>query len=190
MTLIHDKNQMRQAALIARKQGGDANALTAHLRSILADHRGVVVSGYWPIRGEADPRPALSEHDGDICLPVVTDKDMPLIFRLWDGTEATLETGAFNTSHPHPQQPEIEPQVLIVPLAGFDRAGNRLGYGGGYYDRTLERLRAKGPVLAIGLAWAVQELPVIPVEATDQPLDAIVTDQEIMLLGKKFRRDA
>lgn len=181
MNQTDDKNRMRQAALDARKQGGDAAALTANLRQVLADHSAAIVSAYWPIRGEADPLQALVGHGGDVCLPVVTGKDVPLVFRLWDGTEATLEAGSFNTSHPHPRQPETEPQVLIVPLAGFDRAGNRLGYGGGYYDRTLQKLRAKGPVLAVGLAWAVQELPVIPVEPTDQPLDLIVTDREIIV---------
>ena len=76
---------------------------------------------------------------------------------------------------------ELRPEVLIVPLAGFDRAGNRLGYGGGFYDRTLAQLRASGPTLAIGFAYGVQEIRAIPVEVTDAPLDLIVTDHDVIL---------
>jgi 5-formyltetrahydrofolate cyclo-ligase len=77
----------------------------------------------------------------------------------------------------------LEPQVLIVPLLAFDRRGFRLGYGGGFYDRTLERLRQRHPVLAVGFAFAAQEVPEVPTENTDQPLDAIVTDQGVILPG-------
>ena len=74
------------------------------------------------------------------------------------------------------------PQVLIVPLVGFDRHGSRLGYGGGFYDRTLSDLRRAGQVTAIGLAWGAQELPLIPVEPTDEPLDVIVTDRGVIAI--------
>lgn len=171
--LIQAKAALRAQALAARGQGGDGAALTAALGAALAPHRGAVLAGYWPIRDEADPRPAMAAHDGPVVLPVVTGPAVPLLFRLYDGT---LEQGRFGTAHPPARCPEATPAVLIVPLAGFDRAGNRLGYGGGYYDRTLEKLRAAGPVTAIGLAFAVQELPAIPTEPTDQPLDLIVTD--------------
>lgn len=176
------KNELRKQALAARMQGGDDAALTRHLSRVLAGHRGAVLSGYWPMRGEADPRPAMDLHDGPVCLPVVVAKAQPLVFRRYDGL---LEQGSFGTSHPPATAPVLIPQVLIVPLAGFDRAGNRLGYGGGFYDRTLQALRATGPVTAIGFAYAVQEIREIPAEGTDEPLDFIVTDREILRFGSE-----
>ncbi|WP_287882570.1 5-formyltetrahydrofolate cyclo-ligase [Paracoccus sp. (in: a-proteobacteria)] len=171
------KGGLRQAALSARAQGGDDAALTRHLIAALAPHHGKVLAGYWPMRDEADPRPAMAAHDGPVCLPVVTGPARPLEFRLHDGR---LEPGRFGTSHPLADSPVLRPEVLIVPLAGFDLAGHRLGYGGGFYDRTLGALRSMGPVTAIGLAYAVQEIRTIPAEETDQPLDLIVTDKGVI----------
>lgn len=172
------KAALRAQALAARGQGGDQAALDARLRAALAPFSGQVLAGYWPMRDEPDPRPAMALHDGPLCLPVVPGKAVPLVFRRWEG--GVLEPGPFGTSHPSADADEIVPQVLIVPLAGFDRAGNRIGYGGGYYDRTLERLRAAGPVLALGLGFAAQEIGPIPAEPFDQVLDLIVTDREII----------
>lgn len=179
-----EKSRLRRQALSARARGGDTAALTRNLQEALVPWAGEILAGYWPIRGEADPRPAMARHDGPLCLPVVVRPAAPLLFRLWDGTDVTLEQGAFNTSHPRDSQPAATPRVVIIPLAGFDRAGNRLGYGGGFYDRTLEMLRREGPVAAIACAYAVQELPLIPAEPTDQPVDLIVTDQEIIIPGQ------
>lgn len=176
------KAALRAMALAARGQGGDQDALTRHLIAALAPHGGKVLSGYWPMRGEADPRPAMALHDGPVCLPVVPGRAVPLLFRRWDGEP--LVPGPFGTSHPPDSQPLLRPQVLIVPLAGFDRRGNRIGYGGGYYDRTLQLLRETAPVTAIGLAFAVQELPAIPAEPFDQPLDLIVTDSGPLTLHR------
>lgn len=170
---------LRRQALAARMAGGDGQALTAHLTAALAPHAGRVLAGYWPMRGEADPRPAMAAHGGPLCLPVVPGKAQPLIFRRWMGE--ALVPGPFGTSHPPDSQPQVIPSVLIVPLAGFDRRGNRLGYGGGFYDRTLQLLRESAPVVAIGLAFAVQELPAIPAEPFDQPLDMIVTDRGVLI---------
>lgn len=175
------KNDLRARALAARSAGGDQAALTAHLTTALAPHRGKTLSGYWPMRGEPDPLPAMAAHDGPLCLPVVPGKAVPLVFRRWQGEP--LVPGPFGTSHPAVSQPQVSPQVLIVPLAGFDRTGHRIGYGGGYYDRTLQMLRENGPVTAIGLAFAVQELPPIPAGPFDQPLDLIVTDRELIHPG-------
>ena len=169
-----DKAALRARALAARAAGGDAQALTGHLIAALAPHAGAVLAGYWPMRDEADPRAAMAAHDGPVVLPVVMGKARPLVFRRWQGD--ALVPGAFGTAHPPESAPVLAPQVLIVPLAGFDMRGNRLGYGGGFYDRTLELLRKSGPVTAIGLAFACQQLDLIPAEPTDQPLDLIVTD--------------
>lgn len=168
------KATLRAQALTARAAGGDRDALDRHLIAALAPHAGAVLAGYWPMRDEADPRAAMAAHDGPVALPVVTGPARPLTFRLWQG--GALERGPFGTSHPPESAPEVRPDVLIVPLAGFDDRGNRLGYGGGFYDRTLELLRKSGPVLAVGLAFEVQRLPAIPTEPTDQPLDLIVTE--------------
>ncbi len=177
---MSDKAVLRRMALKARGQGGDQAALDRHLITALAPHGGAVLAGYWPMRDEVDPRAAMAAHDGPLCLPVVTGKDRPLVFRAWQGQP--LQVGPFGTSHPAPDAPELTPQVLIVPLAGFDRQGNRLGYGGGFYDRTLQALRESGPVTAIGIAFACQELPAIPAEDYDQPLDLIVTDRETLTI--------
>lgn len=173
------KRDLRRQALAARGQGGDGAAATARLIAALRPFAGQVLAGYWPMRDEIDPRPAMAAHDGPVCLPVTLGRDQPLLFRRWQGE--ALESGPLGTSHPGPAAPELQPRVLIVPLAGFDRALHRLGYGAGHYDRTLQGLRAQGPVTAIGFAYGVQETAAIPAEPTDQALDMIVTDRETIL---------
>ncbi|MDT1063780.1 5-formyltetrahydrofolate cyclo-ligase [Paracoccus sp. CPCC 101403] len=178
------KAALRRQALVARAEGGDPAALTRNLSDALLPFRGRVLAGYWPMRTEADPRPAMAAHDGPVCLPVVLGPDLPLLFRLYDGR---LEGGGFGTSHPPEDCPEVLPDVLIVPLAGFDGNGHRLGYGGGFYDRTLHMLRATRKVAAIGFAFAVQQVDPIPAESTDEPLDLIVTDREILTFPQPAR---
>ena len=176
------KAALRTQALQARAQAGargDAQqVLTRHLKQVLAPFAGQVLAGFWPMRDEPDPRPAMRAHQGPVCLPVVPGRAVPLIFRRWDG--GPLEPGPFGTSHPPASAGLLVPQVLIVPLAAFDRTGNRIGYGGGYYDRTLQQLRQAGPVMTVGFAFSVQEVQVIPAESFDQPLNLIVTDREII----------
>ncbi len=141
-----------------------------------------VVSGYWPLRDELDPRPlmlALAARGHRLALPVVTGKARPLRFRAWAPGQA-LVAAAFGTQIPPEGAEEITPQVLLVPLLAFDRRGCRLGYGGGFYDRTLAGLRAAGGVLAVGLAYADQACAALPVEPTDQPLDVLVTERELL----------
>ncbi|HMM10034.1 MAG TPA: 5-formyltetrahydrofolate cyclo-ligase [Paracoccus solventivorans] len=172
------KAGLRRAALAARAAGGDQAALDRNLRAALAPHAGQVLSGYWPMKGEPDPRPAMGVHDGPLCLPVVPGRGVPLIFRRWQGEDLT--PGPLGTSQPPDSLPEILPEVLIVPMLAFDSGLHRLGYGGGYYDRTLEMLRAIGPVTAIGLAWQVQRVDSLPAGPFDQKLDLLVTDTEIL----------
>lgn len=109
-----------------------------------------------------------------IGLPVVIRKGLPLIFRRWRPGDA-MGTGPFGIQQPLPEAREIEPEVLFVPMAAFDAAGYRLGYGGGFYDRTLERLRSRGSILAIGLAFDEQEVAAVPREPHDQRLDLMLT---------------
>lgn len=172
------KDEARKAAFARRRLADPAVAEQAcrHLVEAVRAAPGKIVSGFWPIRTEIDTRPALAAIAAthDICLPVVAGAGLPLTFRRWR-PGAAMETGAFGASIPADRE-ELTPETLIVPLAAFDREGYRLGYGGGFYDRTLERLRRAGPVTAIGFAYALQEVDAVPHDATDQPLDAIVTE--------------
>jgi 5-formyltetrahydrofolate cyclo-ligase len=141
---------------------------------------GCVVSAYWPIGSEIDPRPLMThlhEQGHPIALPLTPARGNPLMFRAWR-PEDTLVTAEFGTRVPLASQPELTPRVLIVPLLAFDRAGYRLGYGGGFYDRTLARLRDSGDVLAVGVAYAAQEVAEVPRDGSDQPVDWIVTEAE------------
>jgi 5-formyltetrahydrofolate cyclo-ligase len=149
------------------------------LRAIAVPGR-IPVSAYWPLADEFDPRPLFLELHGrghPIGLPVVVGRGVPLAFRRWEpGME--LVRGSFRVLTPAADAPEIIPKLLLVPLLAFDRAGYRLGYGGGFYDRTIATLRAAGPAIAVGVAFAAQEVPAVPRDDTDQPLDWIVTERE------------
>ncbi len=166
----------RRAAFAAAGPEGVA-AANAHLIAAIGDPPPAVFSAYRPIGDEMDPGAAYAAlHDRGAagCLPVVAGKGLPLSFRLWAPGEP-LEVGTFRVEIPRVHAPAT-PELLIVPLLAFDRAGYRLGYGGGFYDRTLAALRARGPVRAIGFAYAAQEAPEVPREPTDAPLDLIVTE--------------
>ncbi len=135
-----------------------------------------LVAGYWPIRSEVDPRPvmtALAQRGTRIALPHVTPGG--LVFREWI-PGAPLVRGGFGLSEPDPSLPEVSPDALLVPLAAFDRAGRRLGYGRGYYDGAIARLSEGGDLLTIGICYAAQEVPEVPVEPHDKSLSAIVTE--------------
>lgn len=134
-----------------------------------------------PIGSEIDCLPLLHRLNAagvPLCLPVVSGSDAPLRFRFW-APDDPLVAGTFGTSEPAAAAQEVSPQVLLVPMLAFDRNGNRLGYGGGYYDRTLKALRAAsdgGGIVAIGVAFAGQLRDKVPVSETDQPLDWILTE--------------
>ncbi len=173
------KADARKAAFAARKLAHGAGldgAVTAALLREIGPVEGQVIAGYMPIRTEADPLQAMHvlSARNRICVPVIEEPGRPLRFREWY-LGAEMIKGPFGARVPAAGA-WLEPGILIVPLVAFDRRLNRLGYGGGFYDRTLERLRAARPVRAIGLAYAAQELPDLPLEPTDQPLDAIVTE--------------
>ena len=138
-----------------------------------------VVSGYWPIREEINPIPLLTRlrrTDRACALPVVQGRDRPLVFREWTPDDA-LVPGVFGTSEPPPSARELAPHILIVPLLAFDGRGYRLGYGGGYYDRTLHLLRqASKHCVAVGYAYSGQEVEALPVTDADERLDWVVTE--------------
>jgi 5-formyltetrahydrofolate cyclo-ligase len=120
-----------------------------------------------------------------VGLPVIVGKGRPLMFRRWQ-PDAQLVPGEFRVMTPPPSAPEVIPKLLLVPLLAFDRAGYRLGYGGGFYDRTIAALRAAGDAVAVGVALAAQEVASVPRDDTDQPLDWIVTDLEAIDVRHQF----
>ncbi len=184
MKLFDRKTSARAAASAAREaahRAGFGVAARDHLRAVLAPHAGKVLAGYMPMRSEIDPLPVMTAHQGPVCVPVIVARDTALRFREWR-VDAPMVRGTFGALVPEDGD-WLVPQVLIVPLLAFDARGFRLGYGGGFYDRTLEVLRAQGPVLAVGFAYAAQELPEVPIEAVDQPLDIIVTEEGV----RRFR---
>ncbi len=168
---------VRRAAAFAAGQGQAAEILADYL----AGQGGKVLSGYMPMRTEIDPLPAMAAHQGPVGVPVIVAKGTALRFREWSPGARMVE-GAFKALIPE-EGAWVEPEVLIVPMLAFDARGFRLGYGGGFYDRTLEGLRAKGKVLAIGFAFAAQEVAEVPIDATDQRLDAVVTEQGVTIFA-------
>ena len=175
-----DKSAARAAAFARRKLAHEAGGTAGYLSEVLAGYRGVPVSGYMPMRTEIDPLPALEEAaaHGPVGMPVIMGKGLPLQFRLWE-PGCDMVPGEFGAQIPAAGDWMV-PEIVIVPLVAFDRRGGRLGYGGGFYDRTLQLLRSAGPTMAIGFAYAAQEDDLLPLEPTDQPLDLIVTERGII----------
>jgi len=181
------KPALRREALRIRReqtqrQGAAAAQAIAAGSARLEVVAGTVVGGYWPLPGEIDARPllaALAGRGAVLALPEVTAADAPLRFRAW-GPGDPLEPGPHHTFHPPATAPERRPSLLLVPMLAFDAKGFRLGFGGGYYDRTLAALRQTGGVTAVGLAYAAQRLPALPVEPWDQALDAILTEEGLV----------
>ena len=180
-----DKQVLRTAALarrdalndLAREAAAQRLAAYADLFGIV---RGAVIAGYMPMRGEADPLPLmrrLADRGALLALPVVITRDAPLCFRMWQPNDPLIQ-GLFGTRHPVEAAPLLVPDIVLAPLAAFDRRGHRIGYGGGYYDRTLVTLRAAGQIVAAGVAFAVQEVETVPASSHDALLDVILTDLE------------
>jgi 5-formyltetrahydrofolate cyclo-ligase len=166
----------RRAAFHPSLRSEAAAAATRHFFDGVEIGKGEVVAGYWPIRDEMDVKSVIAklmDSGQPVCLPVVLGDEQPLELRLWQDGSPLYEAG-FGTLAPPEEAPRAMPDVILMPLLGFDRRGTRLGYGGGYYDRTLAAL-PKRPRL-IGFAFALQEVDHIPREAHDVPLDVIVTE--------------
>jgi 5-formyltetrahydrofolate cyclo-ligase len=169
-------------ALAHAASPGAARLAAGHVLEAIASLRGtVVVAGYLPVRREIDPLPAMRALLGlgfRVATPVIEARDAPLGFREWT-PGAAIEAGAFGVPVPVAGD-TLEPDVLLVPMLAFDRRGHRLGYGGGFYDRTIADLRARRGVVAVGFAYAAQEMPEVPDSAHDMQLDAIVTERGLM----------
>ena len=186
------KRRLRSEAA-ARRACPDEKAAAACARGV-ADRlmrfgfpEGTAVSAYWPVKTELDIRPAMNalfSRGCRICLPVVVGRDKPLVFRRWT-PETALTAGPYGTEQPDETAETVEPSVLLVPLLAFDRKGGRLGYGGGYYDRTVRELRRKNKdILVVGTAFSVQEIDSVPMEDADERLDAVVTEHETIEVSR------
>ncbi|NVO16018.1 MAG: 5-formyltetrahydrofolate cyclo-ligase [Rhodoplanes sp.] len=182
-----EKAALRRAALVRRgalrpeNRAAAAAAIAARPLPVRVA-AGMVVSGYIPIRSELDPGPLMRrfvEQGAGLALPVVVGRGRPLVFRAF-APGVPLVTAAFGLLEPAPEAPEVVPDVLLVPLACFDRSGHRIGYGAGHYDMTLRALRAERTIVAIGVAFAAQEIARVPATMQDERLDLVVTEADVI----------
>lgn len=192
MNLAQAKAALRREALARR---ADVDSRVREAFAVRLARQGVefarrkrarAVSAYWPIATEADTRSllrALAERAFATCLPAVVAAGQPLLFRRWQNGDP-LVPGPKGTFEPAARSPEVEPTLLFVPVAAFDRRGHRLGYGAGHYDCTLSRLRIRAPILAVGVGFACQEVAAVPEEAHDQPLDYVMTETEMIVCSE------
>jgi len=178
------KSRLRRQAEAHRADlgaGGFAPALARNFLDRVPWRPDQLISGYVPMRSEADVLPlmrALAERGVRLALPVVPGKAAPLLFRLWL-PDQRLEPGLFETMQPPADAETVEPDLLLIPLLAFDAGGARLGYGGGYYDRTLAALRRRRRIVAVGIGFEAQMVPHLPTAAHDQRLDFMVTEQGV-----------
>jgi 5-formyltetrahydrofolate cyclo-ligase len=186
-SLEPSKSSLRTSALLRRDALSDeARAAAAHavagLTLPLDIAPGIVVSGYHPIRSEFDPLPLMQRLAGEgakLALPVIAGPDQPLIFRAFVPGDK-LVRGQLGILEPRPSAAELEPDIVLVPLAAYDRLGHRIGYGAGHYDRSLARLRVIKPIIAIGLAFSVQEIDAVPAAEHDVQLDLVLTERALI----------
>jgi 5-formyltetrahydrofolate cyclo-ligase len=181
------KSELRTAALAKRdamsaaerQQGAETVAARAFP---LAVPPGIIVSGFMPMRSEINPLPLMRKLAGDgaqLALPVIQGRGKPLLMRAWS-FGAPLEARQWGIKEPADDAAVVDPDVLIVPLACFDRAGHRIGYGAGYFDKTIRGLRAKKSVTAVGIAFSAQEIPHVPATGFDEKLDLVLTEREVI----------
>jgi 5-formyltetrahydrofolate cyclo-ligase len=161
----------------ARAAAGDALADRGLPFEIAA---GTIVSGYSPIRSELDPAPLmqkLAAQGARLALPAVPARGKSLVFRAWSPSDR-LTLGPLGILEPSPAMAELIPDIMLVPLAAFDRLGHRIGYGAGHYDFTLAHLRKIKPITAVGVAFAAQEIKAVPALAHDVALDYVLTEKK------------
>jgi 5-formyltetrahydrofolate cyclo-ligase len=183
--IAEQKAALRRAAL-ARRDAMPAAERAAAAEAVAARAFPVpiasdaIVSGYSPLKSEFNPVPLmrkLSDAGAQLALPVVAGRGKPLVMRAWT-FGAPLAAGVWGIREPKPDAFEVAPDILLVPLLAFDRAGHRIGYGAGYYDMTINALRARKPVVAVGLAFATQEVETVPATPRDARLDLVLTERE------------
>lgn len=190
--LANLKDDFRRSALAQRdalsvEARADAARVIAATSLPIELPRGVIVAGYSPINSELDPYPlmrALADRGVTLALPVIVARNQALIFRAWQPDEG-LVRGPFGIFQPSSDADEVDPDIVLVPLAAFDRAGHRIGYGRGYYDRTLQDLRTIKKITVIGVAFAVQEIETVPRLPHDEQLDCVLTERELIDLRSR-----
>lgn len=174
----------RRSALGEPERAGAKEAVVAVLREMIRP--GEAVSLFWPIRDEIDPRPLFQQIlqvGGTVLLPAVVGREIE--FRRYDAN-AELEPGSFGTFHPPAEAGRGNPDLIIAPLAAFDRQGNRIGYGGGFYDRAAKRLDDAGHRFRyVGIAFACQEVEAVPAEPYDRRLDGVVTETGLITFTER-----
>lgn len=186
MDIVAEKKRLRAVALDRRAAMGTAARAVAsadaarHAMAAIGPVTGRTIALFAPFRDEIDTRPvatALRQAGARLALPVIVARDAPLLFRRWEAADALAPAGVFGIAEPGPDAPEAVPDAVLVPLAAFDRRGYRIGYGAGFYDRTLAVLRARRPVPAFGFAFACQEVARVPAEPHDEPVDMMITEE-------------
>jgi 5-formyltetrahydrofolate cyclo-ligase len=169
----------RRDALPAAERAAAAAAVAARPLPVPV-RPSAIVSGFSPLKSEINPVPlmrAFAAAGAQLALPVVAGKGRPLTMRAWSFGEP-LGSGVWGIREPTPEAPEVFPDILIVPLLGFDRTGQRIGYGAGYYDMTIGRLRTMKTITAVGIAYAAQEIARVPFTPRDAVLDLVLTERE------------
>ncbi len=188
MESLSDKKSDLRREAIARRDALPPDVRQAAAEAIaarkfpLAIAPGTIVSGFMPLKSEINPLPLMRKLAGQgarLALPVVVGRGKPLVMREWVFGEP-LATGVWGIREPKPEAAVVDPDILLVPLLAFDRAGHRIGYGAGYYDLTLAQLRARKALIAVGLAFAAQEVATIPATPRDARLDLVLTEREII----------
>jgi 5-formyltetrahydrofolate cyclo-ligase len=171
----------RRDALPAEARQEAAEAIAAR-KFPLAVGPHAIVSGFMPLKSEISPLPLmkkLAASGARLALPVIAGRGKPLIMRSWNFADE-LGRGQWNIREPKPEAAEVEPDILLVPLLAFDRTGHRIGYGAGYYDMTITGLRARKPIVTLGLGFAAQEVPAVPATPRDARLDFVLTELEVV----------
>ena len=169
----------RRDALPADERQAAAQTIAARTFPLRVSPR-AIVSGFMPLRSEISPLPlmqSLGEQGARLALPRIVGRRQPLSMRAWQ-FGGPLDRGQWGIREPKPEAPVVDPDIVLVPLLAFDRAGYRIGYGAGYYDKTLARLRSLKTIVAVGIAFAAQEVPEIPKTPRDERLDLVLTERE------------
>jgi 5-formyltetrahydrofolate cyclo-ligase len=186
-------NSLSAKSNLRREMIARRDALPPDIRSAAAEgiaahpfplpiQTGAIVSGFMPMKSEINPLPLmkkLADAGVQLALPVTGRRGQPLTMRAWTWGDP-LVSGVWGIREPKAEAPQADPDILLVPLLAFDRAGRRLGYGGGYYDLTLAHLRSGKPVIAVGLAYGVQEITAVPTTPRDATLDLVLTEREVI----------
>ena len=180
-TELRSEAAARRDTLSAETRKAAAEAIASRAFP-LAITPGAIVSGFMPLKSEINPLPLmkrLAEAGATLALPKIAGRGKPLIMRAWQWG-APLDAGQWGIREPQADALEVDPDIVLVPLLAFDRTGQRIGYGAGYYDMTIAGLRARKAVTAVGIAFAAQEVSAVPATEHDARLDLVLTEREVI----------